>query len=162
MSSSNPLKLAVIPARGGSKRIPRKNIKPFAGRPMIAYAIDAAQASGLFDHVVVSTDDLEIADVARTLGAEVPFRDILTEALPGFAEVGQDPRRPVHPIRLLVEGDDLGRQRVPALLRRRRSHRTASGPVVIAGPAHLQQPSHPADRIGGLLRVHQLVGVYRF
>lgn len=67
------MKLAVIPARGGSKRIPRKNIKPFAGRPMIAYAIDAARACGLFDHIVVSTDDDEIAAVARSLGAEVPF-----------------------------------------------------------------------------------------
>jgi pseudaminic acid cytidylyltransferase len=67
------MKIAVIPARGGSKRIPRKNIKPFAGKPMIAYAIAAARASGLFDHVVVSTDDAEIAQVARDHGAEVPF-----------------------------------------------------------------------------------------
>ena len=51
------MKLAVIPARGGSKRIPRKNIRPFCGRPMIAWAIDAARAGGLFDHVIVSTDD---------------------------------------------------------------------------------------------------------
>ncbi len=65
--------LAVIPARGGSKRIPRKNIKPFAGKAMIAYAIEAALASGAFDHVVVSTDDAEIADVARASGAEIPF-----------------------------------------------------------------------------------------
>lgn len=65
--------LAVIPARGGSKRIPRKNIRPFAGNPMIAFAIDAALASGQFDHVVVSTDDDEIADIARERGAEVPF-----------------------------------------------------------------------------------------
>jgi pseudaminic acid cytidylyltransferase len=68
------VRLAVIPARGGSKRIPRKNIRPFAGRPMIGYAIGAAQASGLFDHVVVSTDDDEIAAIALELGAEVPFR----------------------------------------------------------------------------------------
>jgi pseudaminic acid cytidylyltransferase len=67
------MKIAVIPARGGSKRIPRKNIKAFAGQPMIAYAIKAAQACGLFDHVVVSTDDEEIAAVAREYGAEVPF-----------------------------------------------------------------------------------------
>lgn len=68
------MKLAVIPARGGSKRIPRKNIKPFAGQPMIGHAIGAALASRLFDHVVVTTDDDEIAAAARTLGAEVPFR----------------------------------------------------------------------------------------
>lgn len=65
--------LAVIPARGGSKRIPRKNIRPFAGKPMIAYAINAAKRTGLFDHIVVSTDDAEIAEVARMYGAETPF-----------------------------------------------------------------------------------------
>lgn len=68
------MRLAVIPARGGSKRIPRKNIRPFAGRPMIGYAIGAARDSGLFDHVVVSTDDDEIAATALELRAEVPFR----------------------------------------------------------------------------------------
>lgn len=68
------MKLAVIPARGGSKRIPRKNIREFAGKPMIAHAIDAAQRCGLFDHVVVSTDDEEIAAIALAHGAEVPFR----------------------------------------------------------------------------------------
>lgn len=69
----NTCRLAVIPARGGSKRIPRKNILPFAGVPMIGHAIRAAHASGLFEHVIVSTDDAEIADVARREGAEVPF-----------------------------------------------------------------------------------------
>lgn len=67
------MKLAVIPARGGSKRIPRKNIKPFCGKPMIAYAIEAARATGLFAHVVVSTDDSEIAAIAKDYGAETPF-----------------------------------------------------------------------------------------
>jgi len=67
------MNIAVIPARGGSKRIPRKNIKPFCGKPMIAWSIDAALASGCFDHVVVSTDDDEIAEVARLHGAAVPF-----------------------------------------------------------------------------------------
>jgi len=65
--------IAVIPARGGSKRIPRKNIKLFAGKPMIAYAIEAAVQCGLFAHVVVSTDDEEIAAVAKERGAETPF-----------------------------------------------------------------------------------------
>ncbi len=65
--------IAVIPARGGSKRIPRKNIRPFAGKPMIAYAIEAALQSALFDHVVVSTDDAEIGDTARNFGARTPF-----------------------------------------------------------------------------------------
>ena len=67
------MKIAVIPARGGSKRIPRKNIKPFCGKPMIAWSIEAAKACGLFEHVIVSTDDTEIAEVARQWGAEVPF-----------------------------------------------------------------------------------------
>lgn len=63
----------VIPARGGSKRIPRKNIRPFCGKPMLAYSIEAAKASGLFSHIVVSTDDAEIAEVAKRYGAEVPY-----------------------------------------------------------------------------------------
>lgn len=67
------MKIAVIPARGGSKRIPRKNIRDFCGKPMIAWSIEAARASNLFDHIIVSTDDGEIADVARQWGAEVPF-----------------------------------------------------------------------------------------
>jgi pseudaminic acid cytidylyltransferase len=67
------MKIAVIPARGGSKRIPRKNIKNFCGRPMIAWSIKAALDSNLFDHIVVSTDDEEIAKIARDCGAETPF-----------------------------------------------------------------------------------------
>ena len=65
--------LAVIPARCGSKRIPGKNIRPLAGKPMIAYTITAALESGLFERVVVSTDSLEIAEVAQQYNAEVPF-----------------------------------------------------------------------------------------
>lgn len=67
------MNIAIIPARGGSKRIPRKNIREFAGKPMIAHAISAARQSGLFDHVVVSTDDEEIARIACEWGAETPF-----------------------------------------------------------------------------------------
>lgn len=66
--------VAIIPARGGSQRIPRKNLKLFEGQPIIAWSIRAALACGLFDEVVVSTDDDEIADVARAYGALVPFR----------------------------------------------------------------------------------------
>ena len=65
--------VAIIPARGGSKRIPRKNLKPFDGVPMIVRSIRTALDSGLFEAVVVSTDDEEIAEIARTHGAEVPF-----------------------------------------------------------------------------------------
>jgi N-acylneuraminate cytidylyltransferase len=64
---------AIIPARGGSKRIPRKNVRDFAGRPMIAWPIATALGSGLFERVIVSTDDEEIAEVARAAGAETPF-----------------------------------------------------------------------------------------
>jgi len=66
--------IAIIPARGGSKRIPRKNIKLFCGKPMISYPIQAAKECGLFDRIVVSTDDEEIAEVSRTYGAETPFK----------------------------------------------------------------------------------------
>ena len=67
------MKIAVIPARGGSKRIPGKNIKNFYGKPVISYSVMAAQEAGLFDHVIGSTDDEEIAGIAREYGAEVPF-----------------------------------------------------------------------------------------
>lgn len=65
--------VAIIPARGGSKRIPKKNIKPFLGKPIIAYSIEAARESRLFDTIIVSTDSEEIAQVARSYGAQVPF-----------------------------------------------------------------------------------------
>lgn len=66
------MNIAIITARGGSKRLPRKNIGSFCGRPMIAWPIAAAHASGCFEHILVSTDDAEIADIARKYGAEVP------------------------------------------------------------------------------------------
>lgn len=94
--------IAIIPARGGSKRIPRKNIRPFLGKPIIAYAIEAARQSGLFDEVMVSTDDAEIADVARQYGASLPFMrsaemandyattaQVLAEVLNRYAECNQ-------------------------------------------------------------------------
>ena len=94
--------VAIITARGGSKRIPRKNVKAFMGKPMIAYAIAAAKASGLFDEVMVSTDDAEIAEIARANGAEVPFlrsaatandfattNDVLKEVLGEYAKRGR-------------------------------------------------------------------------
>lgn len=85
------MRLAVIPARGGSKRIPRKNIKEFCGKPIIAYSIEAAKQSGLFDKIVVSTDDMEIAEIAKSYGADVPFMrpkelsDDHTETIPVIA-----------------------------------------------------------------------------
>jgi len=85
------LNIAVIPARGGSKRILRKNIKMFADKPMIAHTIIAAKSSGLFRHVIVSTDDEEIAEIARLWGAITPFKrpiklaDDLTPTVPVIA-----------------------------------------------------------------------------
>lgn len=92
-------RLAIIPARGGSKRIPRKNIKKFLGKPIIAYSIEAAITSNLFDEIMVSTDDEEIATVAREFGAKVPFirsnknaddfattADVICEVLERYAE----------------------------------------------------------------------------
>jgi pseudaminic acid cytidylyltransferase len=85
------MKIAVIPARGGSKRIPRKNVKPFCGQPMMSWSIAVALKSGLFDEVLVSTDDPEIADVARAYGASTPFvrpmelADDLTPTVPVIA-----------------------------------------------------------------------------
>jgi pseudaminic acid cytidylyltransferase len=67
------MNIAIIPARGGSKRIPRKNIKLFHGKPMIVYSIEAALESGCFDKVIVSTDDNEIAEISLRYGAQVPF-----------------------------------------------------------------------------------------
>ncbi len=94
--------IAIILARGGSKRIPRKNIKPFLGKPIMAYSIAAAQASGLFDEIMVSTDDIQIAEIARQYGANVPFLrsasasgdhattvDALTDVLNGYQQTGQ-------------------------------------------------------------------------
>jgi len=95
------MNIAIIPARGGSKRIPRKNIKEFLGKPIIAYSIEAAIKSNLFDKVIVSTDDLEVAQVAKIYGAEVPFmrpselsddytgtNDVVKHALNWFLEQG--------------------------------------------------------------------------
>lgn len=93
--------VAIIPARGGSKRIQRKNIKPFLGAPMISYSIRGARDAGCFDEVMVSTDDPEIADTALSLGAAVPFMrsisssddhatlaDVVSEVLLGYSEQG--------------------------------------------------------------------------
>jgi pseudaminic acid cytidylyltransferase len=83
------MKFAVIPARGGSKRIPKKNIKLFSGKPMLAWSIEAAQKSNLFSRIIVSTDDAEIAAVAKTFGAEVPFirPDEISNEFAGTTEV---------------------------------------------------------------------------
>lgn len=73
MNSKNKKVIAIIPARGGSKGLPRKNVRLLAGKPLVAYPIEAAKKSSLIDRVIVSTDDQEIATTARKYGAEVPF-----------------------------------------------------------------------------------------
>ena len=116
------MNIAVIPARGGSKRIPRKNIKPFGGKPMIAYAIAAARECGLFEHVVVSTDDDEIAEVALQHGATVPFKrpahladdqtvtvPVIAHAAQWFVDQGQAPAAVccIYPCSPLLRAEDL-------------------------------------------------------
>lgn len=95
--------LAVITARGGSKRIPRKNIKAFCGQPIITYSIKAALESGVFEEVMVSTDDAEIAEIAKVAGAQVPFMrssdtandfattaDVIAEVLESYKQCGKE------------------------------------------------------------------------
>lgn len=96
-------RIAIIPARGGSKRIPRKNIKEFCGKPILAYSIEAALNSKLFDEVMVSTDGNEIKEIAKQYGASVPFlrsaetandfailKDVLNEVLSEYKELGKE------------------------------------------------------------------------
>ncbi|TWO68950.1 pseudaminic acid cytidylyltransferase [Caenimonas sedimenti] len=114
--------LAIIPARGGSKRIPRKNIRHFAGRPMVAHSIAACLESGLFERVIVSTEDAEIAEVARSHGAEVPFLrpagladdhagtdEVMAQVLGALAERGESPPQAccVYATAPLLRPDDL-------------------------------------------------------
>lgn len=95
--------LAIITARGGSKRIPQKNIKHFMGKPMLAYAVEAALNAGIFDEVMVSTDDLQIANIAKQYNAKVPFmrsqetsndfattHDVLVEVMDSYKSIGQE------------------------------------------------------------------------
>ncbi|NQX94110.1 MAG: pseudaminic acid cytidylyltransferase [Erythrobacter sp.] len=116
--------IAIIPARGGSKRIPRKNILPFTGKPMIGYAIEAALRSPVIERVLVTTDDEAIADIARDLGAEVPFTrppeladdhtptvPVIQHAIKAAREAGWNVTRAVciYPGVPFIEGDDLAR-----------------------------------------------------
>ena len=118
------MRLAVIPARGGSKRIPRKNIKLFCGKPMIAWSSEAALLSGCFSQVAVSTDDAEIAEIARQYGAQVPFMRpaelsddhtgttaVIAHAIDWFAAQGQAPSQVccLYATAPFVSADDLRR-----------------------------------------------------
>jgi pseudaminic acid cytidylyltransferase len=116
------MNIAIIPARGGSKRIPRKNIKPFCGKPMVVWPIETALASGCFDQVLVSTDDSEIADIALQAGATVPFlrpaaladdytgtEAVVVHALQTLQQQGNSPQRAccIYPTAPLLQIADL-------------------------------------------------------
>lgn len=118
------MRLAIIPARGGSQRIPRKNIKPFCGKPIIAWSIESALQSGCFDQVIVSTDDAEIAEVASQHGAQVPFlrpaelsdehtgcTEVIAHAIDWFVAHGQSPAQVccLYATAPFVSADDLRR-----------------------------------------------------
>jgi len=103
LSTMKEKTIAILPARGGSKRIPRKNVQPFLGKPIIHYAIEAALHSKLFDEVMVSTDDTEIAALSRSFGASVPFfrsektsndfaiiADVVEEVLQEYKKIGKE------------------------------------------------------------------------
>ena len=120
--------LVIIPARGGSKRIPRKNITPFHGKPLISYSIDIAKKSGLFKEIMVSTDDQEIATISREYGANVPFyrssknsdhfaslADVVKEVISSYQKMGKSfqyvccilPTAPLITLNNLKKGYDL-------------------------------------------------------
>lgn len=117
-------RIAIIPARGGSKRIPRKNIKDFCGKPILAYSIEAALQTKLFEEVMVSTDDSEIAEIAKQYGASVPFlrsketandfailKEVLNEVLSEYKIIGKryDEVCCILPTAPLVEADDISK-----------------------------------------------------
>lgn len=142
--------LAIIPARGGSKRIPRKNVRQLHGRPLLAWTVETARTSGLFDEVMVSTDDAEIAAVARGAGAVVPFlrsvgtaddyattTDVLTEVLAAYAERGAKPSLVccLYPAAVLT---------TPAQLRA--GHALLTGDETLDGVMAAQRYRHPIER----------------
>ncbi|MBV7264815.1 pseudaminic acid cytidylyltransferase [Erythrobacter ani] len=163
------MNIAIIPARGGSKRIPRKNIRPFAGKPMIAWPIETATNSGLFDRIIVSTDDDEIAEIARAAGAETPFirpaeladdhsgtTDVVVHALSALLDTGPaiDAACCIYATAAFISADDLRLAysllssecdfAFPAV---RYGHPPQRGFVTAAdGSPQLLQPGHQATR----------------
>ncbi len=163
--------LCVVPARGGSRRIPRKNVRPFAGVPAIARTIATVAASGVADRIVVSTDDDEIAAVSRSAGAETPFVrraeladdhtptiPVVADAVTRLAELGIGPfvtTWVVYPTAVLVEPDDLVRAsvaRIAAGARVAMSVVSSRAPVERAwrraddGRGHMEWPEHAGTR----------------
>ncbi len=155
--------IAIITARGGSKRIPRKNVRDFCGKPVIAYSLEAAASSGCFDVVMVSTDDEEIAGVAKSLGAEVPFMrsrhtsgdysttaEVLLEVLEDFAAIGQrfDLACCIYPTAPFVSAEVL-----------REAHSLLKSDAALDGVLPVARFSHPIQRA---LRVGPGDGLARF
>jgi CMP-N-acetylneuraminic acid synthetase len=119
---SSPYVLAIIPARGGSKGLPRKNVRPIAGKPLIAYSVEAARSTPLVSRVIVSTDDDEIAEIARQHGADVPFRrpaELATDMAPtepvlmhALAWVEETEQQPVDAVLFLQPTDIFRREKI--------------------------------------------------
>ena len=177
------MNIALIPARGGSKRIPRKNVRPFCGRPMIAWPIAAATASGLFERILVSTEDAEIAEVARSAGAEVPFTrpdqladdhggtaDVIVHALSWAIEAGWevDTVCCIYPTAAFVAGEDLSEARQLlspdcdyAFAAVRYGHPPQRGFLRAAdGSPQLLHPEHQATRTQDLPPVYHDAGQF--
>ena len=177
------MNIAIIPARGGSKRIPRKNIRPFCGRPMIAWPIATAAASGLFDHIIVSTDDEEIAEIARQAGAEVPFirpaeladdhsvtTEVIAHALSWVSDAGWTVEAAccIYPTAAFVTADDLIEARELlsvdceySFAAVRYSHPPQRGFVRGSdGNPELLQPEHEATRTQDLPTVYHDAGQF--
>ena len=177
--------LAIITARGGSKRIPKKNIKPFAGKPIIHYAIEAALNSGIFDEVMVSTDSEEIAKVACQAGANVPFmrsektandfattRDVLLEVLAVYEQMGRrfDKMCCIYPTNPFITGEKLrqagetfaasgadGMTPVVAF-----SYPPQRGFYIQNNKLEWVQPEHSATRSQDLPKIYHDVGQFYF
>jgi CMP-N-acetylneuraminic acid synthetase len=159
--TSEPRPLGLIPARGGSKRLPRKNLAELGGKPMLAWTIEAALGSGLFEQVHVSTEDDEIADVARRHGAAVPFRraaalatdearvtDVVLDALDWFA--GRGMRH--HTVCVLLPSSPL-RRADDVVGTWRRFHDTGAD-AAMAVTRYLHPPWQALREEGGLLVPH--------
>ena len=178
-------KLAIITARGGSKRIPRKNIKLFLGKPIINYSIEAALQCGIFDEIMVSTDSEEIAEVARKAGAKVPFmrsaetandfattRDVLLEVLKKYDEFGKHfeqfaciyPTNPfITPEKLneawkVFENSDAD-SLMPVVAF---SYPPQRGHLIVDGFLQMVQPEHATTRSQDLPKIYHDVGQYYF
>lgn len=178
-------RIAIIPARGGSKRIPRKNIKDFFGKPIIAYAIENALKSGLFSNVFVSTDDEEIAAIARKYGAEVPIlrssenstdfattSDVLLEVLDYLLNHGKfiETACCIYPTSVLLNSDDLitasgqfDDQEAPVLMTCvAYSHPVQRSFTIQQNQIKLQFPEHINSRSQDLEKVFHDTGSFYF